>query len=178
MFFWALHSMIVNSRIIYLDHPDTPELSHKEFWLRCACALNNAAVSTPSRGTRASTTAPRTGPSESGASVTATTQLPLDQTCASGCRYLPLLLEGERLLVCWLCGYKHWGEGHSANFPKGRCACAACEKPFCRTDERNCFRDFHTIKWAVGRSWINGAALTVGGGWFRVSPRGAAATME
>jgi hypothetical protein len=48
MFFWALHSMTGNARIIFLDHPDTPKLSHEEFWLRCACTLINAAVFTAS----------------------------------------------------------------------------------------------------------------------------------
>jgi hypothetical protein len=107
--------MISKARVIYLDPPDTPELSHKEFELRCAWALMiiNAAVSTPSRATRASTTAPRAGPSASGALVVATTQLPLDRTCVSGCGHLSLPLEGERRLVGWLCRYKYRGEGHS-----------------------------------------------------------------
>jgi hypothetical protein len=80
MFFWALQSMRSKAQIISLDPPDTPELSHKEFGLRCAWTLINAAVSTPSRATQASKTAPRAGPSVSGVLVTATTQLPLDRT--------------------------------------------------------------------------------------------------
>jgi hypothetical protein len=144
MFFWALQSMIINARIIYSDHPDAPELSHKEFRLRCAWALINAAVSIPSRSTRASTTTSRAGSSESGPVVTAATQLPLDRICASGCGHLPSLLEGGRL-VCWLCRFKQRGEGHSSNLPKTRWVCGACEKPFCMTDQRNCFREFHTV---------------------------------
>jgi hypothetical protein len=110
--------------------PEVPAMSHKEFRLQCAWGLINAGLSAK---------APAAPAASAGSYVTANTVLPAEGPLSLG--HVPIHLDLRR--VCWLCRYKHRGERVSNTLPQTRWACEKCDKPFCMSKERNCWREYH-----------------------------------